>query len=329
MLDALGLSEDAQVAYQSLLTHPPLTREEISAVLFNWSAPRLTGTLDELRENGFLAIRTGPAARYAMVAPDVAITALLQRREDEHRKLREAIPDLMKQYASAYQAPPSDFVEVLPADGSLPVTRINQLMASVTRSVRALDRPPYPPVVAAEYNEPEFDMLARGVEVRVVYDQDVVADPDRWPDMQAGMAAGEQARTIAGLPWRLTLFDDEFATMPVLSATGEYVTTLVVHGPPLMVVLGAYFEEIWRRALPLTWTDHPRGAPAALSRADQLLSLLTAGVSDDAIGRSLGISPSTVQRGVRALLTRLGARTRFQAGVAVGRQERPAPPPEE
>ena len=46
-----------------------------------------------------------------------------------------------------------------------------------------------------------------------------------------------------------------------------------------------------------------------------LLTLLTAGLGDDAIGRQLNVSPRTVRRRVATLMDRLDARTRFQAGI--------------
>lgn len=46
--------------------------------------------------------------------------------------------------------------------------------------------------------------------------------------------------------------------------------------------------------------------------------MLTTGATDAAIARRLGVSERTVQRDVRDLLGRLGARTRFQAGLVLG-----------
>ncbi|MFD0508094.1 hypothetical protein ACFQ0G_45580 [Streptomyces chiangmaiensis] len=43
--------------------------------------------------------------------------------------------------------------------------------------------------------------------------------------------------------------------------------------------------------------------------------MLKAGLKDQAIARQLGYSPRTATRKIAALMTRLGASTRFQAGV--------------
>jgi DNA-binding NarL/FixJ family response regulator len=50
-------------------------------------------------------------------------------------------------------------------------------------------------------------------------------------------------------------------------------------------------------------------------RERQLLRLLTAGYTDESAAVRLGISVRTVRRTVSGIMDRLGARSRFQAGV--------------
>nr|WP_233226228.1 helix-turn-helix transcriptional regulator [Amycolatopsis sp. CA-126428] len=50
-------------------------------------------------------------------------------------------------------------------------------------------------------------------------------------------------------------------------------------------------------------------------RERQLLTLLTAGYTDESAAVRLGISVRTVRRLVSGIMNRLGARSRFQAGV--------------
>ncbi|MEH1126371.1 helix-turn-helix domain-containing protein [Micromonospora sp. CPCC 206061] len=47
-----------------------------------------------------------------------------------------------------------------------------------------------------------------------------------------------------------------------------------------------------------------------------LLGLLAAGLTDEAIARTLGVSLRTIQRRIHDLLLELGVTTRFQAGLA-------------
>ena len=55
------------------------------------------------------------------------------------------------------------------------------------------------------------------------------------------------------------------------------------------------------------------GTPTAVER--ELLALVGLGLTDQAIARQLGLSERTIQRMMSAIMTRLDATTRFQAGV--------------
>ncbi|MCQ0019560.1 helix-turn-helix domain-containing protein [Actinomadura madurae] len=96
----------------------------------------------------------------------------------------------------------------------------------------------------------------------------------------------------------------------MLPLTSEHASSvdssLIVHPSALLDALVSLFEALWRGALPLPGEDAPD---------DAVLTLLAAGLTDDAIARRLSISTRTVQRRVRDLCDRLGARTRFQAGA--------------
>src|SRR5215469_3643211 len=61
----------------------------------------------------------------------------------------------------------------------------------------------------------ELERLAAGVAYRVIYAEEVLQVPGRWHDLEAGIAAGEQARVAPHLPVKLTLFDDFAATLPM------------------------------------------------------------------------------------------------------------------
>lgn len=50
------------------------------------------------------------------------------------------------------------------------------------------------------------------------------------------------------------------------------------------------------------------------------MRLLAEGHTDDAIGKRLGVSPRTARRIATDLMERLGARSRFEAGVRAVRQ---------
>uniref|UniRef100_UPI0036F3FE66 helix-turn-helix domain-containing protein n=1 Tax=Fodinicola feengrottensis TaxID=435914 RepID=UPI0036F3FE66 len=88
----------------------------------------------------------------------------------------------------------------------------------------------------------------------------------------------------------------------------------------------ALFEAIWGTAVPVRFDEPSAGQPAQATGQPrtvsdrQLLSLLAAGLTDEAIGRHLGWHPRTVQRHLRDIMADLGAQTRFQAGLQAGRR---------
>jgi DNA-binding NarL/FixJ family response regulator len=85
----------------------------------------------------------------------------------------------------------------------------------------------------------------------------------------------------------------------------------------MVLALVALAEHLWVLGSPL----HRAGSGSAAERRDQLiLSLLAAGAPDATIARQTGVSQRTVERRVRALMDRLGAGTRFQAGVQAARR---------
>lgn len=68
-------------------------------------------------------------------------------------------------------------------------------------------------------------------------------------------------------------------------------------------------------------TGHGHSAPASLlPEQRELLGLLADGLSDQAIGRRLGLSRRTVQRRVRSLMDHYSVQTRFQLGLRAADQ---------
>lgn len=311
MLTELGLSADEETAYLALLAKARLTASQLGATV-HWSHVRAERSLAGLADLDLVSASTDHPPRFAAIAPDVAVESLCQRRVQSAQSARKAIPELMQHFWSAQRdATDLDFIEIVasPLEG---VRRVDQLQRAARKSVRGIDRPPYadnPSVL----NTAELAGIPTGVEYRAIYDQSVVELPERWPDIEASIAAGEQARVFTNLPFKVTLYDDWGASMPVVNRAGEVTALMIVHRSPLLDALSALFESYWERAVPLS--PEPASTP---SRQDRLVTLLNAGMSDSAIQRTLAVSASTVQRDIRQLLDELGVSTRFQAGVQVG-----------
>ncbi|GIH19391.1 helix-turn-helix domain-containing protein [Rugosimonospora africana] len=325
MLEGLGLRPQQEQAYLHLLDNPRLSAAGLVARRPEWTSAQAEAVLRSLVPLGLAVPNDQTGDTYAAIAPDVALAALVRARVDAARSAERAVPELMALFWQGRPEPESlHFIDVVTDEHSI-TERWYQLQRAAQREVRGFDCPPY----FADPTDPdpiELQRLAEGVSYRVIYADEVLEQPGRWRDLEAGIAAGEQARVAHRLPVKLTLFDDFAATLPVkgqMDGAGERSrAVIVVHRSPLLDALSALFEVYWDQAAPLP--GEPDGGATSTSTglyADdaRLVRLLAAGFGNETIGRALGVSSSTVQRRVHELMERLGAKTRFQAGLILGR----------
>ena len=78
----------------------------------------------------------------------------------------------------------------------------------------------------------------------------------------------------------------------------------------------SFLESAWRAALPVTSASP---APALTRRQYAIGNLLSDGLKDEVIARSLGLSLRTIRAEVSALCAALDATSRFQAGARFAR----------
>jgi DNA-binding CsgD family transcriptional regulator len=156
-------------------------------------------------------------------------------------------------------------------------------------------------------------VLERGVELRCVYQDAYRNDPETTAYAQWLSSMGGKVRTVPVVPMQIVLVDREVAIVPVNPAEPR-MGALEVRTGGLVAALCALFEQVWRVATPMG-AETPSSA-GGLTPADQeILQLLAAGHTDDAVSRKLGISVRTVRRSIAELHDRLSAASRFQAGV--------------
>jgi len=301
MLEPFGLGADEEDLYLWLLAHP---REDPSA-----SAEPV---LSALRERG-LAIRE-PDGKWSAMPPDIGVEMLSRAREAELHRARRVVGPLMDMYR-AESTPLDDRIEVVV--GGAIRTWVERIIASARWDLCYFDKPPY--VVANKELGQELATLRRGVGVRAVYERETLAG--RLTDLDRLVAAGEQARVLPTVPFKLLVADQRWALVPVHRGD-EVNRAALIRRSPMLDALQATFDAYWRRALPLRRSaDSTTPVVSAVEQVDRtLLALLAAGVTDQAIARHLGLGLRTVQRRVRTLMQQLGAQTRFQAGLQAARR---------
>jgi DNA-binding CsgD family transcriptional regulator len=129
-----------------------------------------------------------------------------------------------------------------------------------------------------------------------------------------------QVRVARTLPIRLVIVDRELALVPM---AGDTHGALLIHPSPLLDALQCMFDLVWQSAARLVLDGDRVGEVDgdALEPVDAtVLSLLLAGLTDQAVGKQLDLSMRTVQRRVRHLMDRADVDTRLQLGHEAARR---------
>lgn len=134
--------------------------------------------------------------------------------------------------------------------------------------------------------------------------------------LRARAEAGEQIRVVADLPTRLFVIGGTHAVLPEPLGFADEPRVLV-RQPSLVAAVTMLFELMWDRATPVLELDLGEARPD-LRRF--LLERMAEGDQDEQIARTLGVSLRTVRRRIAALMTEVGADTRFQVGVEAVRR---------
>ncbi len=314
VLEAVGVAPTDESVYRALLLRPRCTVVDLaqSLELIESDVRRSTDRLEEL---GLVSRADGAPDLLIPARPDVAIDVLAARQRVELDQAQMAARVLLSEMRTLEQHRPENLVEVLVGQ-SMIASRFAQLLAATERDLLVLDRPPY--ASAPGQSEPTVRRLLReGVRVQGIYSPDSLDRPGAVDDAFKAADAGEVARVHPKVPMKLAIFDHSAALLP-LSVDQLVDSALVVHPCALLDALVEMFGLLWEQALPVLGHG---GADAAPDSSDaRLMTMLAAGLKDDAIARQLDLSSRTVGRRVAELMDSLGARTRFQAGVHAQRR---------
>ncbi|RSN27263.1 helix-turn-helix transcriptional regulator [Amycolatopsis sp. WAC 01416] len=308
----LGVGETAARTYLQMLESAPVTAEGLVCREDDAETVRLA--LKELADAG-LAVPSGvDGAEFLPANPSEALTALTTRRQAELHDARLAVQTAYRVFRRAHSGMPNaqDLFEVVTGDAIIP--RLRQLATTVRHQVRRLDSPPY--FTGGRRNLLEEEQLRRGITYRCVYSGASFGNPGYLAEnILPCLRAGEQARLLPELPVKLTLFDDRAATIALTIREADRNQSIVVVRPcSLFSALEGLFETSWAAALPLDRQGRMAEQPIRPIER-QLLILLAAGLKDDEIAASLGVSRRTLFRYLETLMDRAGVSSRFQLGV--------------
>lgn len=157
----------------------------------------------------------------------------------------------------------------------------------------------------------DLAMLARGVDVRVVYPAETARKPAFLQYLSDFANAGAAVRISAKVPHRIVVSDRRTAVVPVHPEHPSRAA-LVMREPVVVASVCAQFTTLWRTAWPVG-VSVKNGLDVDLIR-DTLTALAT-WPTDETAARHLGTSVRTLRRRIAAIMELLGASSRFEAGL--------------
>jgi sugar-specific transcriptional regulator TrmB len=319
-LEGLGVTPQEESLYRALLRGNGYTVAQLREI--TQLARHTQRCLTSLENKGFVTHSPEQGRRYFAVPPDLAIDALISRRQHEVdnqlRRARAAMVELQESVEAVEENPATDerVVEILSREAAGQVHA--QMLRSAKEQVLCLERTPIIVSPTGRPDDNQLESMERGVRYLTVSDDSILNMPGAIERLRNSTLAGERYRVVPSLPFKLIIVDRRIAILP-LTVTKPDGNVLLVRASTLLDALAAVFDMFWERAAPITFstTSASRiGDPArGLSReADEVLPLLAAGLNDKSIAHQLDYSVRTLERRIVELMESLGARTRFQAG---------------
>jgi sugar-specific transcriptional regulator TrmB/DNA-binding CsgD family transcriptional regulator len=309
MLELLGLDSICEEIYTAMIADPSLTVSDL-AEQFGCPEPEIRAGLDRLAHLALLRpSREEPGALRA-VHPARGLPILIRRQEQQLERERKEIHALIgqEQETAAWIIERLEGLDAVQA-------RLEQLTGQATREVMTVvPGGPQPADVLEAARPLDAEVAMRGLALRFLYQDSMRSDTANmgYASWLAGL--GVQVRTAPLVPPRMIILDRELAVIPLDPVHGRPGASVVRH-PSMLNSLIALFEQSWDAAHPLA-ADEPELAGEDPGEADlALLRLLARGLTDRAAAHRLGVSVRTVQRRMEGLMARLGATSRFEAGV--------------
>jgi DNA-binding CsgD family transcriptional regulator len=153
------------------------------------------------------------------------------------------------------------------------------------------------------------------VRCRSIYEARFLEIPVARRNIEAAVAAGEEARLLPHIGMKMKMADEATAFLP-LTPTGMD-GALIIRSPTVLGALREYFELLWEKATPFGAT----GPDELTRRQKQVLKLLAGGLLDEAIAHQLNVSVQTVRRHITIMRELLDVgQSRFAMGAAANRR---------
>jgi DNA-binding CsgD family transcriptional regulator len=318
-LGVLGLTEEQEWVYEAVGTSATGLPHDV-AVATGLTDDTVQAHLVNLLRIGLLHANPAVDGSYVLAPIEPAVDALVHAQQEQLARAQLYGRVLAQRLARQAEASRPDQLVSVVVGAEAIEHLFAQLQVGAKTEILTLDRPPYVTPYAAQgtgVNEEMRGRLAAGVRCRTIYDQAVLEHPGPVERIASELAAGEDGRTLPGLPLKMCVADRELAFLPLIDAGSDgQPAALLVRQSVLVDSCVALFEALWRMAMPLRpGFVSAEGVAEEEREMRQIVGLLAAGYTDARIAAHLEVSERTIRRKIAATLDVLGAQSRFQAGI--------------
>ena len=314
VLAALGLDPQEDHVYRYLISVLPATSEEVQTAL-ELEPARARAVLARLEELGFIYRVTDIPVRFA-AAPRM-VEATIARKLAELQQAQVSLAQLAARHrANRLTAEGAGGFEVIHGVEALRERALDMLRSARYEMLNMVK----PPIIAVHSEEHLWP--GETVRGRLIFDRDAVGDTQTFDAIRLAPDDRKEVRVHTKVPVKMLAIDRTLALVPLIEHDTAPVSVLIGESPVLDSFL-ELFDYVWETAVWLQEGkgDSPRPDKHALTEADrQLLSLLLAGLTDEAIAAHLKVSVRTVERKTRALMDAAEVRTRMQLAWKAARQ---------
>lgn len=324
MLATLGVDETAERVYWTMLANPGWGLGELASRL-DLTEKEIRVSLDGLFALSLVRESFDHPDRFRALDPEAGLLSALARQHEDlvHRQQQVAASQaavarmLAEHLHPARHRPEHEGAERLTGMDAVQ-DRLERF--SVEAESEVLTFMPggahsIPALLAARANDSR--LLERGVAIRTVGQDSVRNHPPTLSHARFLTDAGAQFRTVPLLPPRMVVVDRRNALVP-LDPDDTRKGALCLTSPGAIAALLALFEQIWDTARPLG-ADRTPDRQGLTDPERALLTLLGRGLTDEAAAARLGVSARTARRMMADLMERLGATSRFEAGLKAAR----------
>ncbi|HEY1620791.1 MAG TPA: helix-turn-helix transcriptional regulator [Streptosporangiaceae bacterium] len=277
-------------------------------------------SLDELVRFSLVRESREDSERLRAVTPDIGLAVILHRQEEDLARRRHelalsrvTIAEALEEYSDLLPGRAADGIEHLVGLDAVQA-RLEILAAELTSECLSVMPGPQSEASLAASRPLDADALDRGISVLTLYQDSARNDAATYAYARWLTDLGGEVRTAPLLPPRMLIFDRRIALVPIDPENTRAGAICTTEGG-IVASMVAIYEQAWEIAVPLGACAVADSLTGLTPEEQEILRMIAMGLTDEAAGRRLGLSERTVRRKISGLMERLGATSRFEAGV--------------